>query len=146
MKTEYSLLENFTKHGVWWLPGRPEDRVRGDLVFDGNCAKLKLFGASEGTESVFVNRDAEMILGSCGNEDITLLNCGLGERWDVMKDSITSTWWCQFALIGLHAAGGLERSRLFSDGATERSTIVAAEYGHRSLARSLFKLCSEGDI
>jgi len=36
-------------------------------------------------------------------------------------------------------------SRLFSDGATERSTIVAAEYGHRSLARSLFKLCWEGD-
>ncbi|MDZ4851689.1 MAG: hypothetical protein SGI77_20570 [Pirellulaceae bacterium] len=108
MKTEYSLLKNFTKHGVWWLPGRPEDRVRGDLVFDGNDAKLKLFGAFEGTESVFVNRDAEMILGSCGNEDITLLNCGLGERWDVMMDSITSTWWCQFALIGLHAAGGLE--------------------------------------
>lgn len=107
MKCEYSLLEGFSKHGVWWLPSRPEDRVRGDLVFDGSNAKLKLFGAFEGTELIFVDRDADIILGSCGDEDITLLNCGLGERWDVMRDSITSTWWCQFSLIGLHADGGL---------------------------------------
>lgn len=108
MKRDYSLLDGFTKHGVWWLPSRPEDRVRGDLGFDGDHTELKLYGAFEGTESVFVNRDEEIILGSCGDEDVTLLNCGLGERWDVMKDSITSTWWCQFALIGLHAFGGLE--------------------------------------
>ena len=108
MKREYSLFESFSKHGVWWLPSRPEDRVRGDLVFDGNSTKLKLFGAFEGTESISVERDLEIIFGSCGNEDVTLLNCGLGERLDVMRDSITSTWWCQFALIGLHAVGGLE--------------------------------------
>jgi hypothetical protein len=108
MKRDYSLFESFTKHGVWWLPSRPEDRVRGDLVFDGKKTELKLFGAFEGTESISVEQNLEIIFGSCGKEDVTLLNCGLGERWDVMRDSITSTWWCQFALIGLHAVHGLE--------------------------------------
>jgi hypothetical protein len=110
MKCDYSLLVSFTKHGVWWLPSRPEDRVRGDLVFDGDHTRLKLYGAFQGTETVFVYRDEEIILGSCSDEDVTLLNCGLGERWDVMKDSITSTWRCQFALIGLHAFGGLDHA------------------------------------
>jgi hypothetical protein len=108
MKRDYSLFESFTKHGIWWLSGRPEDRVRGDLVFHEDHTKLKLFGAFEGTESVFVSRNDYVILGSCGEEDITLLNCGLRGSWDVMKDPITSTWWCQFALIGLHAIGGFD--------------------------------------
>ncbi len=106
MKREYSLLESFTKHGVWWLPSRPEDRVRGDLAFDGDRTKLNLFGAFPGTESNFVDREAEIIHGSCGDEDITLLNCRLGGRRDIMRDSITSSWWCQFTLLGLHADGG----------------------------------------
>ncbi len=107
MKRDYSLLESFTKHGVWWLPSHPEDRVRGDLVFDGKHTRLKLFGVFQGTESIFGNREVETIFGACANEAVTLLDCRLGGRWDIMTGSITSTWSCQFSILGLHTSGNL---------------------------------------
>lgn len=109
MTNDYSLFDRFTKHGVWWLPSSPETRIRGNLEFDGDKIELELFGVFQGAESLVVERNFEVIFGSCGREDVTLINCGLVQRRNITRESRTSSIRCRFALIGFHAMGGVEQ-------------------------------------
>lgn len=108
MNNDYSLFESFTKHGVWWLPSSPETRIRGNLLFDGDKIQLELFGVFQGAESLVVERNFEVIFGSCGREDVTLINCLYSGCDNSVTDSITSTWYCDFCLLGMHTEHGRE--------------------------------------
>ncbi|XZE55889.1 HEPN domain-containing protein [Planctomycetaceae bacterium SH139] len=106
MQGDYSLYDRISKHGIWWNPESPDECIRGDIKYDGDRLRLKLYGAFAGTDSIHINRELPRILGRCGNEDVTLLNCHLGSRQNIQSASITTEWRPRFAIIGLHVTSG----------------------------------------
>ena len=72
--------------GEWWLPSAPEDRQQGTLTIDSaGSARLELVGgfrdviespAEDGTSrEIAFGNGFEMILGRCGSDGFTLLEC-----------------------------------------------------------------------
>lgn len=103
-ETAYTLLDNFTLNGVWWLPENPDARLCGELSFvNDERIILKLLGLTHEATEANKKYEPTIIHGITANGLICTLSANIETEVKLNMPGIpSSTIKCQYLFLGKH--------------------------------------------
>jgi hypothetical protein len=98
------MIEELEYEGIWWIPGKPKEKVSGTLRFTPDeGAILDLIGSFKDIKNMNKMLEPEIILGVSSNgKNITLYKCFETKSSFSSPGFQTSSFYANFVFIGAH--------------------------------------------